>query len=282
MCLTLDFEVAEVFGGEAGLKALCDRAASKGGGYCHLDGYPLQPAYHVARKNAELGHGPFSIFAVKESGKHPDTGYPEACWTMNLNAPIADKLEQQILGVCERTGLSGFLWDSFSNLGWWQLDYAKGTMRPQYDRMAAMFAKIINAGLRIWPEAMVAFSNYSCVGMVGGNHYGEPWLAGYGYNTTIGIPDEEQKGVLTGKLPLDAALPRLRPPPHPQPALPHVPAGGMGCAGGGGHQRAHRRLPHPPFPDAAAHGAERRPGCAVGEQHGYPAVLQLPSRSPCR
>ena len=106
--------------------------------------------------------------------------------------------------MCERTGLAGFLWDSYSNLGWWQLDYSKGTMRPQHDRMTSMFANLVNAGLRIWPEAMVAFSNYSCVGMVGGNHYGEPWLAGYGYNTTTCIPHEEQEGILTGKLPLDA------------------------------------------------------------------------------
>ncbi|MCX6983842.1 MAG: hypothetical protein NT118_03680, partial [Lentisphaerae bacterium] len=30
MCLTLDCEVAEILGGEAGLKALCDRAQAKG------------------------------------------------------------------------------------------------------------------------------------------------------------------------------------------------------------------------------------------------------------
>ena len=38
----------------------------------------------------ELGHGAYGIFAARESGRHPDTGYPASLLDDQLNAPIAD------------------------------------------------------------------------------------------------------------------------------------------------------------------------------------------------
>jgi hypothetical protein len=168
------------------------------------------PYTHLAG-STEFGHGGNSIFAAKESGRHPDTGYPGHCWTVNLNAPIADKIRAQILGVCRRTGLAGFLWDSFSNLGWWQVDYSKGDLRPQFDRAGELFANLVNAGLFIQPEAITAFSNASCCGLHGGNVYAGD-LLGYSYKTNIalqyaekGEPDHtpQELKILKGERPLD-------------------------------------------------------------------------------
>lgn len=213
MCRTLDFEVAEVIGGEAGLKRLCDRAASKGVKLFSWMAAHFDPQTHLMpkKKNSEFGHGMFGIFAAKESRRHPDTGYAGECWTVNLNAPIREKIRDQLLGVCERTGLGGFLWDSFSNLGWWQVDYSDGSMRPQFDRMAELFADLTNAGLYIQPEAVVSFSEHSACGLFGGNVYRED-LLGYSYKTSIGLVYAEKPGeqkidhgerMLKGEEPID-------------------------------------------------------------------------------
>jgi hypothetical protein len=210
MCVTLDFEVADIMGGEERLKALCDRAQAKG-----IQILSWMATHYSMNTNVQyeksLEHGAFGIFAAKESGRHPDTGYAASCWTANLNGPIADKIKQQILGVCERTGLAGFLWDSFSNLGWWQIDYSDGSMRPQFDKMAELYATLNNAGIYIQPEALVTFSNHSCCGLHGGNIYAGNMI-GYSYNTVIGLwfGDGDDRGdatldcqILKGDAPID-------------------------------------------------------------------------------
>jgi len=114
----------------------------------------------------------------------------------------------QFLGACPRTGLAGFLWDSFCNLGWWQVDYSDGSMRPQFDRQALLYADLVKAGLYVMPEAIVTFSNHSCCGLHGGNVYAGD-LIGYSYNTNIDLWACEaaegggpaECGVLRGRLP---------------------------------------------------------------------------------
>lgn len=186
MCATLDWHVADILGGERELKALCDRAAARGVKIVSWMALHNTP-YSVLREDKQkLGHGTFTIFAAKESGRHPDTGYPADCWPLNLNAPVYDYLKNQILGVCRRTGLAGFLWDSFSNLGWWQVDYSKGDMRPQFDRMAQLYAELTGAGLLLLPEGQVTFSSHSMLAMFGGNVYDGPHLP-YSYDTCISL-----------------------------------------------------------------------------------------------
>jgi hypothetical protein len=168
------------------------------------------PVTNLSRAD-ELGHGSFGIYAAKESGRHPDTGYAAHCWTVNLNAPVGDRIRNQVLDICQRTGLAGFLWDSFSNLGWWQVDYSDGTMRPQFDKMGDMFAAFTNAGLYIHPEAVVSFTSHSGCGLFGGNVYAGD-LLGYSYNTVIGLryaddgddkPRDQADEILRGNKPFD-------------------------------------------------------------------------------
>jgi len=71
-------------------------------------------------------------------------------------------------------------------MGWWQLDYSKGDMRPQYDRMAQLYSDLTKAGLYIMPEGILTFSSHSCCGLHGGNIYAGD-LLGYSYNTNIGF-----------------------------------------------------------------------------------------------
>ncbi len=199
MCCVLDFKVAEMHGGEAALGRLCARAASKGvkviswmaahvhphsvivdGPQCTEEGGTQVPSCE------RFKHGMNGAIAGMESGRHPWTGYPNSCWTLNLNSPVYDYLRDNLLGVCERTGLNGYLWDSYSNLGWWQVDYSDGSMRPQFDKMAELYAEMSRRGLYVKPEAIVAFSSHSCCGLHGGNVYaGE--LLGYSYDTGIAL-----------------------------------------------------------------------------------------------
>ena len=208
MCVILDFEVAECFGGERELKNLCDRAQAQGVKVISwlATHYSLNSSLQFVPELQSSGN---TIFATRESGLHPDTGNPGGCWTANLHSPVTEHLRQQILGVCERTGLAGFLWDSFSNMGWWQLNYRDGSMRPQYDKMAGLYADFINHGLYIQPEAIVGFSNSSCCGLHGGNIYADELLP-YSYRTNISFwaGDGTEHGaveqdILCGKQPID-------------------------------------------------------------------------------
>lgn len=214
MCCILDWSVNDVWGGEAGLKRLCDRAGAKGVKILSWMSTHASPNSYLndstRPETKELARGAGGVFAGKESGRHPDTGYPASCWTFNLNTPVLEWMRDQLLGVCERTGLAGYLWDSFSNLGWWQVDYSQGDLRPQFDRMGQLYADLAKAGLYIKPEALVSFSNHSCCGLHGGNVYAGD-LLGYSYNTVISLWINEGEGhdanyenrILRGQAPVD-------------------------------------------------------------------------------
>ncbi len=214
MCCILDWKVNDVWGGEDGLKRLCDRARGKGVkiiSWMSTHASPNSYLNDASRPlSKELGRGAAGVFAGRESGRHPDTGYPASCWTFNLNTPVMEWLRERLLGVCQRTGLAGYLWDSVSNLGWWQVDYSQGDMRPQFDRFAQLYADLAKAGLYLKPEGLLSFSNHSCCGLHGGNIYSGD-LLGYSYNTVIalwfGESDDHggnyENRILRGQAPID-------------------------------------------------------------------------------
>ncbi len=215
MCSIIDWAVNETWGGEAGLKRLCDRAVGKGIKILSWMSTHASPNSFLADGNRPetkaLARGAGGVFAGKESGRHPDTGYAASCWPFNLNTSVMEWLRDRLLGVCERTGLAGYLWDSFSNLGWWQVDYSQGDMRPQFDRMAKLYADLSNAGLYLQPEALVGFSSHSCCGLHGGNVYAGD-LLGYSYNTVIALCFNDgregedanyENRILRGRAPVD-------------------------------------------------------------------------------
>jgi hypothetical protein len=210
MCCTYDFSVADIFGGEAGLKRLVERTAARGGMkiMAWISAH-LAPLTKLA-VDSSLGHGQAGIFAARENALAPETGYYAAAWTLNLNAPIRDRYRQQIIGAAQRTGVGGYLWDSVSNMGWWQVDYSNGTMRPQFDRMAGLWSDFHNAGVRLWPEGIVSFSNQSCIGVPEPKNFlGEN--LGYSYHLGCGLTRLEADGsptdltleILKGNLPID-------------------------------------------------------------------------------
>lgn len=209
MCVTHDFEVAQALGGEEGLRQLCEHAAALGLGVLSWMALHMSPLTYLTDQK-ELGLGAAGIFAAKASGRHPDTGYPDACWPLNLHAPIADRVLNQLLGVCCRTGLSGYLWDSFSNLGWWQLDFSTGTLAPQVDRLTWFYRRLIEAGLQVLPEGLVAFTDRSMCGMHGGDIYAGDLLP-FSYATQIALWDptlandaeQVEYRILRGDLPID-------------------------------------------------------------------------------
>ena len=215
MCCVLDWKVNEVWGGEAGLKRLCDRAGAKGVKILSWMSTHASPNSYlndaIRPETKELARGAAGVFAGRESGRHPDTGYPASCWPFNLNTPVLPWLRDRLLGVCERTGLAGYLWDSFSNLGWWQLDYSQGDLRPQFDRMGQLYADLAKAGLYLKPEGLLSFSSHNCCGLHGGNIYAGD-LLGYSYSTTIALwfndggddhSNNYETRILRGQAPID-------------------------------------------------------------------------------
>ena len=211
-CTGLDIEVGGAHGGVEGLSNLCDRAAEKGIEVMAWMAAHMTPRTALATDPA-YGEAQMSLFATKESGRHPDTGYAEACWPLDLNNPaVYEKFHDGFLGMAEETGLSGYLWDSFSNLGWWQIDYREGTMRPQFDMVCEMYADLVDAGLYITVEAIVSFSSHSCVGLHGGNVYADDLMPySYDSNFSLGYVAEDQdddskdqlQRMLKGEKPVD-------------------------------------------------------------------------------
>ncbi len=208
MCCTTDFRVAESIGGEAALKRLCERAAAHGIRIVSWMATHLNPSSALREHPPEgLAVGQAGLFAARESGRHPDTGYPGDCWPLNLNAPVMEYVRDQILGVCQKTGLAGFLWDSFSNLGWWQIDYSTGTMRPQFGRMATLYADLSRAGLYLMPEGIASFSNHCCLGLLHAQVM-EGEMAAFCYNSATPLPhppgasETLDMAILRGKQPI--------------------------------------------------------------------------------
>lgn len=188
-CAVMDWTVDAARGGEPALKAVCDYAAGKGVGLLSWIAAHMAPYsyWRHGQHNRGFGRGAFGVFAAKESGRHPDTGYPGDCWPLNLLTPMQAHMLGEVRALCQRTGLRGFLWDSFSNLGWWQVDYATGSMKPQYAAMADLYAQWVGAGLYLMPEALCAFSSHSCLGLHGGDPYDGDNL-GYSYESNIHLP----------------------------------------------------------------------------------------------
>jgi len=179
----LDYEVAEAYGGEPALKNLCTRARAKGVGLLTGAKFCLGVTSYLTDRK-DLGEGLAGIYNAKESGRHPDSGYPFHTCSVNLHAPIGEHLFQKIECVMNRTGLAGFLWDSTSNMGWWQINYSDGTLRPPCQQMAEFYARLSNAGYYLQPEGILSFSNHTAIGLHGGNIF-EGKLGAFAYNSAI-------------------------------------------------------------------------------------------------
>ncbi len=202
MCATLDYRISRHRGGPDAYRRLVDRAREMNvnvitWGATHISS---RSTYFTARDSDRPVH---NAFAQKESGRHPDTGYPGECWPVNLHSSLKERIQRDLHHALEDTGLHGFLWDSFSNLGWWHIDYADGTLRPQFREMADLYASFVNKGYYIRPEALVAFSNHSGLGMAAGNLYPPGLLATYSYNTEISLSFEDEADIIRGRTSCD-------------------------------------------------------------------------------
>ena len=64
--------------------------------------------------------------------------------------------------------------------------FRSGDMRPQFDKMAGLYAAFTKAGLYLTPEGQCTFSSHSMLGMHGGNCYDGLNLA-YSYDTCTSL-----------------------------------------------------------------------------------------------
>ena len=203
MCQTLNWEVSHLRGGEEALKRLCERARTLGIDILTWLGTSVSsrvsPDIHVRLGNK---HNP-GIFAVKESGTMAsgDSGYHVA-YPINLNTPYYSYMREKVMGMCARTGVKGFLWDSYSNLGWWHVDYASPGLEVQWEKMAEFYKDLANAGMYLRPEALVTFSNHSTLSMCG-DYYQPGVEAAYGYQCCVCMLDNEERDILCGRKPID-------------------------------------------------------------------------------
>jgi hypothetical protein len=209
----MEWEVAKEKGGEEGLRRLCEEAADKGLRLVSWMAAANSPRSDTFMGLADAELGLSDGFAAMESGRHPWTGDAPSYWPLNLaNPKVWENWIDRILGVCERTGLAGFLWDSYCNMGWWQVDYPGQTMKPNAEGIAKAYAALANAGLYLIPEALVTFSNHSAVGLHAGNVYEGDMLAfAYNCNQALHFTEDGQKGgdwcqanrILKGERPID-------------------------------------------------------------------------------
>ncbi|MDL5053515.1 hypothetical protein QQ056_08165 [Oscillatoria laete-virens NRMC-F 0139] len=206
ICQTLDWDVARIRGGEERLKALVERARARGLKVTSWIGSSMSSrvSYDTHSKYGRSGQSNPGIFATKESGSYaaPDTGYLVAA-PVNYNTPYYQYMLEKIRGVAKRTGLAGFLWDSFSNLGWWHVDYASPGLEVQWHKHAEFYKTLANDGLYLMPEAIVQFSNHSNLGILG-DYYFTSEEAAYGYQSSLPMTEKDQYAILKGERPVDA------------------------------------------------------------------------------
>lgn len=204
MCCNFDYEVADAFGGAEALTALCARAAANGVGltpWCSLHLSPRSVLCEGATNARTL--------AVKENGRHADSGNPDHCCPVCLSSEVGRRALRRIPELLRENDLSGIAIDTFASKAWWQIDVANGSFRPQFDQVAGFYANLVNNGLLALPESYVTFSNHSCAKLMldYDDYYRDPLHVAFGYNSYLTgkeTPQPFDHAFLRGEQPLDA------------------------------------------------------------------------------
>ena len=113
---------------------------------CHLSvNSPLvrrHPDWLVRWKNRSLTDGGYTSLAP-----------------VDLNNPeVYDRIVEKLLAARDTAGQHGFFWDSVSNLGWWQVNYADPKLRPQLPAFLRLAQRLQEAGLDFAFESLCVFA----------------------------------------------------------------------------------------------------------------------------
>lgn len=140
ICCPYRFRYADMFGGDAGMKALGDVAKSVGMGIFQWYSFHLSKLAPIWKEHPE--------WVLREAnGDQYDANYG-SLWAGRLNSPYGQWFENDIKHSCTAAGTAGIFWDSYQNLGLTAVDWGSPDKYPQADIIWDMQARQQKMGLR--------------------------------------------------------------------------------------------------------------------------------------
>ncbi len=140
ICCPYRFRYAEMFGGDAGMKALGDAAKSVGIGIFQWYSFHLSKRAPIWKEHPEW-------VLHEANGDEYDANYG-GLWAGRLNSPYGQWFENDIKHSCTAAGTAGIFWDSYQNLGLTAVDWGSPDKCPQADIIWDMQARQQKMGLR--------------------------------------------------------------------------------------------------------------------------------------
>ncbi|MEI6521602.1 MAG: hypothetical protein WCO98_16435, partial [bacterium] len=140
ICCPYRFRYAEMFGGDASMKALGDIAKSVGMGIFQWYSFHLSKLAPIWKEHPEW-------VLHEANGDQYDANYG-SLWAGRLNSPYGQWFEADIKHSCTAAGTAGIFWDSYQNLGLTAVDWGSADKCPQADIIWDMQSRQQKMGLR--------------------------------------------------------------------------------------------------------------------------------------
>jgi hypothetical protein len=140
ICCPYRFRYAEMFGGDAAMKALGDAARKEGIEVFQWYGFQLSEFSPIWKEHPE--------WILHEANGDPYDASYGGLWAGRLNSPYMQWFENDIKHSCTAAGTGGIFWDSYQNLGLTSVDWGSPDKAPQADIIWDMQARQQKMGLR--------------------------------------------------------------------------------------------------------------------------------------
>ncbi|MBN8523771.1 MAG: hypothetical protein J0M02_00205 [Planctomycetes bacterium] len=150
ICCPYAFRYAQEFGGDTGMRQLCDVAHANGISVSQWFSNHLSRYAPILREHQD--------WVLKEPDGDPYDASYHILNTGRMRSPYGAELEGQVRSVQQRTGLNGAFWDSFHNLGITAVDWGAPDRAPQANEIFRMLGRLQQAGYRACrPETITIF-----------------------------------------------------------------------------------------------------------------------------
>lgn len=149
ICCPYRFRFAEMFGGDASMRAIGEAAAAAGVGMFQWYSFHLSMKAPIWKEHPD--------WVLREANGDPyDANYGSLC-AGRLHSDYGRWFEEDIRHSCTAAGSAGIFWDSYQNLGVTAVDWGSADKAPQAELIWAMQARQQAMGLRHRPEITTIF-----------------------------------------------------------------------------------------------------------------------------